>query len=448
MKSASCILRKPTGASSPEGTPGPGVRPTIVRAGDESRHLAAKRDNGNVQALTFVDARETVLRTVRHGRNHPAIEPAIEEIPLAEAGGRVLAADAAADRDSPALARSVRDGYAVRAIDLPGQLEIIGEVRAGERFGGELAAGQAVEIMTGAPIPSGADAVVMIEHTRREGRRVVIDRAAEPLQFINPRGCEAAAHEVLLHAGKRLDYADIALLAAVGRARVKVYRRPVVGIVATGDEIVEVHEIPEEFQIRNSNAWSLAAQVARAGGTPEVLPVARDTVEHTRAMIARGLDADLLLLSGGVSAGKYDVVEEVLAEFGAEFYFDRVLIQPGQPLVFGRAGGKYFFGLPGNPSSTMVTFEVFARAALELLAGQEEIALQMPLARLTCEFRHRIGLTRFLPARLSADGSEVTPVNWHGSGDIPALTRANAYLVADPDRAEYGRGELIRILFK
>ena len=395
-------------------------------------------------ALTFVDARETVLRTVRHGRTHPNIE----EIPLAEAAGRVLAADAAADRDSPALARSVRDGYAVRAIDLPGQLEIIGEVRAGQRFAGELAAGQAVEIMTGAPIPSGADAVVMIEHTRRQGSRVVIDHAAETRQFINPQGCEAAAHEVLLQAGKRLDYADIALLAAVGQPRVKVYRRPVVAIVATGDEIVEVHEIPEEFQIRNSNAWSLAAQVARAGGTPELLPVARDTVEHTRAMIARGLDADLLLLSGGVSAGKYDVVEEVLAEFGAEFYFDRVLIQPGQPLVFGRAGGKYFFGLPGNPSSTMVTFEVFARAALELLAGQEETALHLPLARLTCQFRHRPGLTRFLPARLSVDASEVTPVKWHGSGDIPALTRANAYLVADPDRAEYASGELIRILAK
>ncbi len=395
-------------------------------------------------ALTFLDARETVLRTVRHGRTHPAIE----EIPLAEASGRVLAADAAADRDSPALARSVRDGYAVRASDLPGQLEIIGQVRAGERFLGEVAAGQAVEIMTGAPIPSGADAVVMIEHTRREGGRVVIDRAAEASQFINPRGCEAAAHDVVLHAGKRLDYAGIALLAAIGRARVKVYRRPVVAIVATGDELVEIHEFPEEFQIRNSNAYSLAAQVARAGGSPELLPVARDSVEHTRETLARGLGADLLLVSGGVSAGKYDVVKEVLAEFGAEFYFDRVLIQPGQPLVFGRACGKYFFGLPGNPSSTMVTFEVFARAALELLAGQEEIALHLPLARLTCEFRHRIGLTRFLPARLSADGSEVTPVNWHGSGDIPALTRANAYLVADPDRAEYARGELIRILLK
>ncbi len=395
-------------------------------------------------ALTFTEARETVLGTVRHGRSHPAIEA----IPLAEAGGRVLAADAAADRDSPALDRSVRDGYAVRAIDLPGQLEIIGEVRAGERFAGAVAAGQAVEIMTGAPIPSGADAVVMIEHTRREGSRVVILSAAEARQFINPQGCEAAAHDMLLRAGKRLDYADIALLAAIGQARVKVYRQPVVAIVATGDEIVEVHEFPEEFQIRNSNAWSLAAQVARAGGTPDVLPVARDTVAHTRDIIARGLHADLLLLSGGVSAGKYDVVEQVLAEFGAEFYFDRVLIQPGQPLVFGRAAGKYFFGLPGNPSATMVTFEVFARAALELLAGQEETALHMPLARLTGEFRHRCGLTRFLPAMLSAGGDEVTPVRWHGSGDIPALSRANAYLVADPDHAVYARGELIRILSK
>ncbi len=395
-------------------------------------------------ALTFVDARETVLRTVRHGRSYPAVE----QVPLAEAAGRVLAADAAADRDSPAVARSVRDGYAVRSADLPGQLEIIGEVRAGERFAGVLAAGQAVEIMTGAPVPSGADAVVMIEHTWREGSRVVIDRAADAWQFINPRGCEATGHEVLLHAGKRLDYTDVALLAAVGRSHIEVYRRPVVAIVPTGDEIVEVYEIPEEFQVRNSNAWSLAAQVTRAGGTPEVLPVARDTVEHTRTIVARGLQADLLLLSGGVSAGKYDVVERVLAEFGAEFYFDRVLIQPGQPLVFGRARGKFFFGLPGNPSSTMVTFEVFARAALELLAGQEETALHLPLARLTCEFRHRLGLTRFLPARLSADAAEVTPVHWHGSGDIPALTRANAYLVADPDRAEYAPGELIRILSK
>jgi molybdopterin molybdotransferase len=374
--------------------------------------------------------------------------PDTEQVALLGLTGRVLAEDIAADRDSPALARSVRDGYAVRATDLPGTLEIIGEVRAGERFAGSVGPGQAVEIMTGAPIPSGADAVVMVEHARRDVTQVVIDHAAEPGQFINPKGCEAAAHDVVLRTGTRLDYTGVAILAAFGCSQVNVYHRPRVAIIATGDEIVEVCEQPADFQIRNSNAYSLAAQVTRAGGVPDILPVARDTEEHTREMVGRGLEADLMLLSGGVSAGKYDIVEKVLAEFGAEFYFDRVLIQPGQPLVFGRASGKFFFGLPGNPSSTMVTFEIFARAALELLAGQSETSLPMPLARLTADFQHRKGLTRFLPARLSDDGAEVTPVPWHGSADIPALSRANAYLVADPDRAEYGRGELIRVLYK
>lgn len=397
-----------------------------------------------VPPLTFAEARATVIDTVRGARTAPAIE----EVSLDAAAGRVLAEDVAADRDTPALARSVRDGFAVRAIDLPGELAVVGEVRAGERYAGAVGPGQAVEIMTGAPLPEGADAVVMVEHTRRENGRVVIDRSAEPQQFINPRGCEAAAHEIVLHRGTRLDYSSIAMLAAFGRPKAKVYARPRVAIIATGDEIVEVHEAPEEFQIRNSNAYSLAAQVARAGGTPEILPVARDTVEHTRQMIGRGFDADLLLLSGGVSAGKYDVVEEVLAGFGATFLFDRVLIQPGQPLVFGRASNRFFFGLPGNPASTMVTFEIFARAALELLGGQEDVALRMPFARLTREFRHRVGLTRFLPAHLSTDGVDVTPIDWHGSGDVPSLTRANAYLVTDPDRAEYPRGELIRVLLK
>jgi molybdopterin molybdotransferase len=385
-----------------------------------------------------------VVREVRRLRALPPVE----ETDLAGAAGRVLAEDVAADRDSPAVARSVRDGFAVRAIDLPGELDVIGEVRAGETFAGAVGPRQAVEIMTGAPMPEGADAVVMVEHTQRSGARVIIDRTAELHQFINPRGCEAAAGEVVLHSGTRLDYSAVAMLAAFGRTGVKVYRKPGVAVIATGDEIVEAHEQPEEFQIRNSNAWSLAAQVARAGGMPCVLPVARDTVEHTRQVVERGLGSDLLLLSGGVSAGKHDVVEEALAQCGAEFYFDRVLIQPGQPLVFGRARDRFFFGLPGNPSSTMVTFEVFARAALELIGGQEEAALHMPFARLTREFRHRVGLTRFLPARLSADGGAVTPVEWHGSADIPAITRANAYLVADADRAEYPKGEWIRVVMK
>jgi molybdopterin molybdotransferase len=395
-------------------------------------------------ALTFLAARQTVIDKVTGARLHPEVET----VALDAAAGRVLAEDIAADRDVPALARSVRDGYAVRAADLPGELAVIGEVRAGQRFEGEVARGQAVEIMTGAPIPAGADAVAMVEHVRRVDGRVSIDGAAQPLQFINPQGCEAGAGEIVLHAGKRMDYTDVAMLAAFGRTRVQVFRRPVVAIVATGDEIVEVSRQPAAFQIRNSNAWSLAAQVTRAGGIPRILPVARDTVEHTREIVRQGLASDLLLLSGGVSAGKYDVVEPVLAELGADFYFDRVLIQPGQPLVFGRAGATFFFGLPGNPSSTMVTFEIFARAALELLSGQLETALLMPYSRLTCDFRHRPGVTRFLPAHLSADGAEVTPVKWHGSGDVPALTRANAYLVADPARPEYAGGEFIRVLLK
>lgn len=395
-------------------------------------------------AFSFSEARQCVQREVR--RSH--VLPGTEAVALESAAGRVLAEDITADRDTPAVDRSVRDGFAVRAIDLPGELEIIGEVRAGERFTGTVGRGQAVEIMTGAPIPSGADAVVMVEHTSRNGTRVRTDRAAEPHQFINPRGCEAARGEAVLHAGKRIDYSDVALLAAFGRSHVTVYRTIQVAIIPTGDEVVEVHDSAEDHQVRNSNAWSLAAQVARAGALPRILPVARDVAAHTRELIEQGLQSDLLLLSGGVSAGKYDIVEPVLSSLGAAFAFDRVLIQPGQPLVFGQVRDRFFFGLPGNPASTMVTFEIFARAAVELLAGVSEPALHMPYARLTRDFHHRVGLTRFLPARLSEEGTEVTPIDWKGSGDVPSISRANCYLVADSDRAEYPRGELIRVLLK
>lgn len=385
-----------------------------------------------------------MIDTVRAARTAP---PA-ETVALEAAAGRVLAEAIAADRDYPALARSVRDGYAVRAIDLPGEFEVIGEVRAGEIFSGEVGAREAVEIMTGAPLPRGADAVVMLEYVRREGPRMIAEQSAAAGQFINPQASEARAGEILLQPGQRLDFTGIAMLAAAGRKRVPVYAAPRVAIIATGDEIVAVAETPRDFQIRNSNVYSLAAQVARAGGVPWILPVARDEIAHTQELIERGLSANLLLLSGGVSAGKYDIVERVLEGLGAEFLFDRVLIQPGQPLVFGEARGKFFFGLPGNPSSTMVTFEIFARAALELLGGQEETALHMPFARLTEGFHHRVGLTRFLPARMSSDGAEVTPLAWRGSSDVPALTRANAFMVVDANRPAWQAGDWIPVLLK
>lgn len=374
--------------------------------------------------------------------------PVLEEIGLDMAAGRVLAEDVSSDRDQPPLARSVRDGFAVRAADVPGELAVVGEVRAGASFDQPLGPREAVEIMTGAPVPPGADAVIMIEHVTREGDRIRADRPAEPGQFINPQGCEARGGDILLQRGRRLGFTEVAMLAAVGKARVPVFAKPKVAILATGDEIVPVTETPRAFEIRNSNVYSLAVQVTRAGGQPETLAVAKDNFEDTRGGVDRGLSSDLLILSGGVSAGKYDLVEAVLADFGAEFFFDRVLIQPGQPLVFGRARGRFFFGLPGNPASTMVTFEIFARAAVELLAAQNESLLPVVFAKLTRDFRHRKGLTRFLPATLSSVTGELTPVPWHGSSDVPALTRGNAFLVADAGREEWKAGEFIEALLR
>ncbi len=393
-------------------------------------------------ALSFTEARRLVVATVRANRR-PA---PVEEVSLLEAAGRILAETLVADRDYPPVARSIRDGFAVRSSDLPGELRVAGEVRAGTRYAEALRPGEAVEIMTGAPVPDGADAVVMVEHATQRGDRVHIERTAEPGQFINPQGGEARQGDVLLRPGIRLGFAQIALAATVGRARLRVFARPRVAILATGDEVVPVEATPRPFEVRNSNAYSLAVQVARAGGVPEIMPVAKDNREDTRRLIEACLRTDLLLLSGGVSAGKYDVVERALAGLGAEFYFDRVLIQPGQPLVFGRVHGVFFFGLPGNPASTMVTFELFARAAVELLAGLEEPELPVFQVRLAENFRHKPGLTRFLPARLSNDGTELRPIPWRGSSDVPALARANAWLVADADRECWKAGELIGVV--
>jgi len=395
-------------------------------------------------ALTFEQARACVLREVSAGRGSLPTE----QVPSLEAAGRVLAEEITADRDYPPFPRSARDGFAVRAADVPGELQVIGEVRAGDCFRGFVSTGGAVEIMTGAPLPEGADAVVMVEHTERSGDRVKITRSPKSGENLNARGIEAKQGSVVLSAGRRLGFAEIALLAMVGRECATVYKRPRVAILPTGDEIVEAGQQPEFFQIRNSNAWSMSVQVARAGGDQRILPIARDNYESTRGLIEQGLEHDLLLLSGGVSACKYDIVERVLADLGAKFFFDRVLVQPGQPLVFGTARGKFFFGLPGNPASTMVTFEVFARAAVELLGGSHEASLRLLQAQLSKELRQKPGLTRFLPAQVSADGSTVTPEPCQGSGDVNSLARANAFLVTEPERDSWAAGDMIRVLIK
>jgi len=409
----------------------------------------------NVQrVLAFEEARRTVEQYARSPR-----PPLPETVALLRARGRVLAESVLADRNLPPFPRATRDGYAVRAADLarlPATLHVAAELRAGGSLPGgfSVQAGQAVEIMTGAPVPPGADAVVMVEYSTRRGDRVEIARAAAAGENVVPEGAEGKQGDILLCVGTRLTPAAIAVAASVGRTDLAVYRRPRVAILPTGDEIVDVAAAPGPSQIRNSNSYSLAALVAAVGGEPVQLPIAQDDREALRHLIEEGLACDLLLLSGGVSMGKYDLVEEVLAELGAEFIFAGAAIQPGRPVVFGFARGRgerrrtYFFGLPGNPVSTMVCFELFARPMIEGLSGATPARLVFPQARLKSEVRVKPGLTRFLPALLEGDPMAPTVefLRWQGSGDVVTQARANCLLVVPPDQELLKAGEWVSIM--
>jgi molybdopterin molybdotransferase len=279
---------------------------------------------------------------------------------------------------------------------------------------------------------------------------VRFERAAPPGQNIVPRGKEAAAGQTLLKPGVRLGYAELALAAQVGMTQIQCAKRPRVAILSTGDEVVPVDETPGEFQIRNSNSVSLAAQVRIAGGEPVILASAADRVEDLGEKIERGLKEDALVLSGGVSMGKYDLVEKVLKTMGAEFYFDAVMIRPGKPAVFGMCQGKPVFGLPGNPVSTMVTFELFVAPAIDLLSGAEARALPLVGARLAEALKEKPGLTHFLPARVEWPGTtpQVRALKWQGSGDIAALAQANCFLVVPADREKIEVGESVSVLLR
>lgn len=398
------------------------------------------------QILTFAEARTVVEHeaSTLHAKSS-------ERVPLRSAIGRVLAEPLVADRDLPPFDRATRDGFAVRAQDVsqpPSSLRVVAEVPAG--FTGQLPTiGQreCAEIMTGAPLPPGADAVEMVEYTRRDGGTVTLQRAIEKGANIVGRGTEAQRGQEVLHPGTRFDYTSVAIAASVGVQEVSVYRRPRVAIFSTGDEVVEVAARPGPTQIRNSNAWSLAAQVERAGGEAVVLPIAPDQTGRLRELISDGLKHDLLLLSGGVSLGKHDLVEPILQEMGAEFFFTGAKIQPGKPVVFGKVGDKYFFGLPGNPVSTMVCFELFARPVAEALAGITPRPLRLPLARLRSAVTVTPGLTRFLPMRFCGT-SEIERAPWQGSGDVFSLAGADGWLIVPEDVTTLPAGSQIAYLPK
>jgi molybdopterin molybdotransferase len=425
-------------------------------------------DSHSAGVVSFEEARHIVAE---HAARILARET--ESIDLLSATGRVLAEPILADRDFPPFPRATRDGFAVRAPDVaavPSLLKLIGEIRAGDSSTStvNVEQGQAVSIMTGAPVPSGADAVVMVEYTTQSRSTVEIKRSVKSGENYVPRGAEARQGQMLLDRGTRVDHAAIALVASVGKSRLQVFRKPRIAVLATGDEIVEIDHDPGPSQIRNSNTYSLATQVQNAGGEPVLLPIAPDERVRLRTLIEEGLKSDLLLLAGGVSMGKYDLVEQVLGELQAEFYFTGAQIQPGRPVVFGRCmrgrtepalslpkgvsglHGKYFFGLPGNPVSTMVTFELFVRPMIHALSGGAPQPLVFLKARLKSDVRAKTGLKRFLPAVLSGEfeNAEVELARWQGSGDIAALAGANCYLVIPPDREQISAREWVPVMMR
>ncbi len=364
---------------------------------------------------------------------------AAERVALGAALGRVLAEDMFADTDLPPFDRAQMDGYAVRSEDVretPARLRVVGEAAAGSGWRGTLQTAEAVRIMTGAPLPTGADSVQQVEVTREEEGDgfVFIERATEPGQFYVPRASEIREGERVLEAGEEVNAARMAVLASFGYAEVPVRGRPRVAVLATGTELVQVGERPGEDQIRDSNSYSLAAYAQLAGADVERLPFAGDDPDLLRGEVERAAArSDVLVLSGGVSMGRYDFTKAALHALGAEVFFERVALRPGKPTVFARLpDGTLVFGLPGNPVSVSVTFNLFARTALRVMQGVRDAAPFEETAVLARPAKGAAERESYLPAALSTDPQGrllAEPLKWGGSSDFVAFARATALVV-------------------
>jgi molybdopterin molybdotransferase len=389
-----------------------------------------------------------------HARPLPAETSSLSPAVL----GRVLAEDVASDMDMPPFDKALMDGYAVRAADLPGgrgELAVIEEVAAGRTPTQPVGAGQATRIMTGAPIPPGADAVVMRERTSPSDDRVAIDdpRLA-PGRNVLQRAAEMRRGEVVLATGDLLRPQEIALLATVGRTTAALIPSPRVGVLSTGDEVVEAPAAPGPGQIRNSNGPMLLAQAARAGGVPHYLGIGCDRLDALRPLVALGLEGDVFLLSGGVSAGKLDLTPGVLQEAGVVAHFHKVELKPGKPLLFGtreRGDGRpptLVFGLPGNPVSALVCFELFVRPAIRRLRGLADAGPAWVDAVLAEDFEYATERPTYHPARLDEadDVRRVRPVSWFGSADLRSLTTADALVLFPPGEARRSAGTRFAVL--
>jgi molybdopterin molybdotransferase len=386
----------------------------------------------------------------------PAFQPlGVERLALAQALGRFLAFDAPAREDSPPFDNSAMDGYAVRSSDLaqasavtPVALALQGESRAGGPEPAPLPPGATMRIFTGARLPPGADAVVMQEDVVADGA-VVRFRVAPPTgEHVRPRASDVAQGAVLLPARSQLGPGELGLLAAQGVSTVAVHRRPRVALLGTGDELRELHDAPRPGSIINSNAYALAAQVQQAGGEPVVLPNVGDELEATVRALEAALDCDLVLTCGGVSVGAYDLVKRAFAGVGVEADFWKVNLKPGKPLTFGRRGRTPVVGLPGNPVSAMVTFEVLVRPGLRALLGDPRPYRPRHLATLAVEHRHERGRVELARATVALREGRLlaTPLRWQGSGSLPSMVGVAALLVLDEAREHFEAGAVVPAL--
>lgn len=394
--------------------------------------------------LSVEEALERILATVR------VLES--ERVPLLEALGRVLAEEVAADRAIPPLPNSAMDGYAVRAADVarvPARLRVIAEAPAGHLCPVEVGPGTAIRIMTGAPIPVGADTVVPFEHTRPDGEWVEVLRETRPGANVREAGEDVRAGQVVLTPGRVLRPQEIGMLAALGRTEVAVIRRPRVAILATGDEVVPPWETPGPGQIRDANSYTVAAQVRKYGGVPLILGVARDEEALVQEGVRRALaeQADLIVTSGGVSIGDFDLVKQVLAAEG-EMRFWSLNMKPGRPLAFGVIGGVPLVGLPGNPVSAMIATELFVRPALLKMQGFTAWPWPELRARLTDPIVRKDGRRHYLRVRLreTPEGWEATLTGDQGSGILSSLVQADGLAVIPEDADHLPAGAEVRVL--
>ncbi len=395
----------------------------------------------------MISVDEALKIVLRKGKKLPP-----RKVKLENASGLCLAEGIKSDLNMPPFNRSAMDGYAVIAKDItpPVELDVIESIRAGYNPKKKVGKGQASKIMTGAVVPAGADAVIKVEETKPldNNRKVHILKKTKKGANIARKGEDVRVGKMVLCRGTRIRPQEVGILASVGASQVKVHSTPSVGIISTGDELVDIKRKPKPWQIRNSNSYSLAAQARQIVTDVEILGKVNDNKNEIRKLIQKGLRKDILILSGGVSMGEYDLVGGVLLDLGVKIFFEKVALRPGKPTVFGMKGNKLIFALPGNPVSTFVTFELFVKPCIKKMMGSTSYEHPILHAELEKDIKIKKKRREYRPAFLRQDNSvwKVSLIDWHGSGDLFSITKANCLLIIRETVEKLNAGDMVEVL--